>query len=586
MNAPRFVLGASARLAGACVWGLILSASAWLAMAQDRTPAPEFQARTLSWSTVFQPPPRQQPSPTQQQSDSQTTETSTEAADVADALGRGHTLESQHRWADALVLYQDAARRHFDQRHPELDQHLDIARMHFDISRRWADDGFRRTARALSDRDALEVYTEAATLVQSHYVQDPDWARLTSRGTADLEIALREHVFEDSHVRDTRSSEIESFLSELRRQLSQHQVYSLSDARTAVWNAAQMGKLYLHSHAAAIMLEYTAAMVGGLDEYSSFLPAGALNDLRAQLEGDYIGLGLELKSADGSLLIVDVIHDSPAERSGIKSGDKILSVNGRSTSEVDVQRAIELLTGPEGTTIQLSVATNGDTLRQFMLQREHLEVSSVANVKLVDPSFGISYFKVKSFQKTTGKDVDLALWQLSGQGMRSLIIDLRGNPGGLLTAAVEVTQKFVASGMIVSTRGRGVGEGQDYRAHGAGQWRMPLIVLIDGNTASAAEIMSGALRDYRRATIVGVRSYGKGSVQTVFPLAIGGVGVQLTTAQFYSPLGTAFSHVGVQPDVWEKEPAQPVEGTAADTVIRDDEVLGAAMQVARSQLLH
>jgi len=458
--------------------------------------------------------------------------------------------------------------------------------MHFDISRRWADDGFRLMALALSDLDALAVYTEAATLVQSHYMQNPDWARLTSRGTADLEIALREHVFEDSHVRDMRSAEIESFLSELRRQLSQHQVYSLSDARTAVWNAAQMGQLYLHTHAAAIMLEYAAATVGGLDEYSSFLPAGTLNDLRAQLEGNYVGLGLELKSADGALLIVDVIHDSPAERSGIKTGDKILSVNGRSTSEVDVQRAIELLTGPEGTTFQLSVATNGNTLRQFMLQREHLDVSSVANVKLVDPSFGIGCFKVKSFQKTTGHDVDLALWQLSGQGMRSLIIDLRGNPGGLLTAAVEVTQKFVESGTIVSTRGRGIGEGRDYQAHGTGPWRMPLVVLIDGNTASAAEIMTGALRDYRRATIVGVRSYGKGSVQTVFPLAIGGVGVELTTAQFYSPLGAAFSHVGVEPDVWVKEPAQPVEGAAADTVIRDDEVLDAAMQVARSQLSH
>jgi carboxyl-terminal processing protease len=417
-------------------------------------------------------------------------------------------------------------------------------------------------------------------------VQNPDWARLTSRGTANLEIALREHVFEDSHVRATRSAEIETFLCELRRQLSQHPVYSLSDARTAVWNAAQLGQLYLHLHAAAVMLEYTAAMVSGLDEYSSFLPAGALDDLRGQLEGDYIGLGLELKSADGALLIVDVIHDSPAERSGIKSGDKILSVNGRSISEVDVQRAIELLTGPEGTTIQLSVATKDNTLRQFMLQREHLDVSSVANVKLVDPSSGIGCLKVKSFQKTTGHDVDLALWQLSGQGMRSLIIDLRGNPGGLLTAAVEVTQKFVASGTIVSTRGRGVGEGRDYRADGGGQWRMPLIVLIDSNTASAAEIMSGALRDYRRATIVGVRSYGKGSVQTVFPLAISGVGVEFTTAQFYSPLGTAFSHVGVEPDVWVKEPAQPVEGTGADTVIRDDEVLVAALQVARSQLFH
>src|SRR5690606_26426898 len=198
---------------------------------------------------------------------------------------------------------------------------------------------------------------------------------------------------------------------------------------------------------------------------------------------------------------------------------------------------------------------------------------------------GIAYMRLPSFQKTTAREVDAALWDLHRQGMKSLIIDVRGNPGGLLTASVELADKFIAEGAIVATRGRSPREDFDYRAHHVGTWRVPLTVLIDGDSASAAEIFAGAIRDHRRGMVVGVRSYGKGSVQGIFPLNSYKAGLRLTTAKFYSPSGQAISDRGVSPDVTVRIAAKPVTGSVATTADEPaDAILDAALGLARQQL--
>jgi carboxyl-terminal processing protease len=170
--------------------------------------------------------------------------------------------------------------------------------------------------------------------------------------------------------------------------------------------------------------------------------------------------------------------------------------------------------------------------------------------------------------------------------MRSLVIDLRGNPGGLLTSAVELADKFVAQGNLVSTRGRSDGEDFDYRAHRAGTWRVPLVVLIDGDSASASEIFAAAIRDNRRGTIVGERSFGKGSVQGIFPMALAGAGIRLTTAKFYSPNGNAISEVGVSPDIAVADTPQPGTQTVGYRGAEPaaDEALQKAVEAARTQV--
>jgi carboxyl-terminal processing protease len=252
----------------------------------------------------------------------------------------------------------------------------------------------------------------------------------------------------------------------------------------------------------------------------------------------------------------------------------------------------DMLRGEEGSQVSVSVQDESGAKRDLQLIRRRVEVPSVTDVKMVDREQGIGYFKLTSFQKTTSRDVDAALWKLHDEGLRHLIIDLRGNPGGLLKAAVDVADKFVMDGLIVATKGRSARENFDHRGQLAGTWRVPLVVLIDHDSASASEIFAGAIRDHRRGTVVGVKSYGKGSVQGIFPLAAANVGVRLTTAKWYTPSGQAISGAGVNPDV--VVPAAELDA-GLTTVNRpvagqieaqrgSDAILNAGLQVARNQL--
>ena len=254
-----------------------------------------------------------------------------------------------------------------------------------------------------------------------------------------------------------------------------------------------------------------------------------------------------MKADRGALLIVDVIGGSPAERAEIRTGDRIIAVDGQTTLELSTDEAAALLTGAEGTWVHVTLNSPGGQLRQISIRREHVDVPSLEDVKIVDADFGVAYVKIPAFQKSTSRDLETALWDLHRQGMRSLILDLRRNPGGLLTAAVEVADKFLTRGGIVSTRGRSPQEDFNYQAHYGGTWQVPLVVMIDGESASASEIFAGAIKDNHRGVLVGSRSYGKGSVQGIFPLGYAGAGVRLTTARFYSPNGKAISHMGVSP---------------------------------------
>ena len=215
--------------------------------------------------------------------------------------------------------------------------------------------------------------------------------------------------------------------------------------------------------------------------------------------------GSSLKVQANALTIIRVITGSPAEQAGVRAGDRIIAVDGRTTSSMSTDQAANLLQGVEGSYAALTVAGEDGQERQMNVRRRRIDVPSVDQVSVIDRENGIGYFKLNCFQKTTAHDLDAALWKLQRDGMRSLIVDVRGNPGGLLVASVEAVNRFVDHGVVVTTHGRNAQEDNTFTAHAEGIWQIPLVVIVDQDSASAAEIFAGAIHDLHRGTIVGVR---------------------------------------------------------------------------------
>ena len=502
-------------------------------------------------------------------------------AQIEGVVRRGQKLESEQRWGEAVTLYEEALRENPHDR--DLAARHELAKIHYDLGRRYHDTSYIRSITSLDQREAMALYGEVLSKIQSHYVSEPDWAAVVRRGTAGLEVALGEAAFTRQAAVNLSRPEIDAFRQQLVARMQTLSIQNRQQAIDAVNVAVGLARGQLHLPPANVVLEYACGATGCLDEYSAYLTGDQLNDVYSQIEGNFVGLGIELKAQDRALLIVKVITGSPADKAGLKAQDRILAVGNRSTADLSTDQAADLLQGTEGSVVELTLQSAGADPRHLAVRRQHVDVPSVDDVKMIDRERGIGYLKLTCFQKTTSRDLDAALFRLRSEGMRSLIMDLRGNPGGLLTASVEVVDKFVTDGVIVSTRGRSSLEDYNYTAHKAGTWDVTLAVLIDGDSASASEIFAGAIKDHHRGEIIGQRSYGKGSVQGIFPLSVAGAGVRLTTAKFYSPSGAAISKVGVEPTI--KVPtihrvAKPVDELASNAVAPDD-VLNAALDHLR-----
>ncbi len=340
-----------------------------------------------------------------------------------------------------------------------------------------------------------------------------------------------------------------------------------------------------------VLLEFTCGACDALDDFTSYLTPDKLEDLYAMIDGNFVGLGVELKIDKEGLLLVGVLRGGPAWDAGLKVGEMIVKIGGRSIKGLGLDEAANRLQGTEGTTLDLEVKRRDESLKSFRLVRRHVDVESVAKARIVDRADGIGYLQLTGFQKTSADEIDKALAVMSRDGLKVLVLDLRGNPGGLLNVAVEIAERFIDTGVIVSTKGRAAGQTQTFAANGQARWRMPVYVLVDHDSASASEILAGALQDHRRALVLGSRSYGKGSVQSIFSLRSAPAGLKLTTAKFYSPLDRPYSEQGVQPDiaVATRTAAKPAGGAVISEEAsfgdpQADIVLSTAIRTAKSQL--
>lgn len=291
-------------------------------------------------------------------------------------------------------------------------------------------------------------------------------------------------------------------------------------------------------------------MVESLDPHSEFLEAAQFSELEEQLSGDFSGIGIQVEMRDGRVLVIAPIANSPAERAGIQRGDEVVAVDGKGIQkDLTMDGVVESLRGKPRTKVSIDLYRPSVNARfQLTLQREVIKLESVRSVRVLPERTG--YILLSEFSEHTGREFHDALEKLLRDGIDSLVLDLRNNPGGLLEAAVEVAEPFFRKGeLIVSTRGRMPIDTERFRAEGAGEpLALPIAVLINAGTASAAEVVTGALKDTRRAVVVGERSFGKGSVQSVFELEHG-EGLRLTTARYYTPAGTSIHETGITPNV-------------------------------------
>lgn len=495
------------------------------------------------------------------------------AAESQLALERGRQLTEQGLWAEAADWY----RTQLDEQPDDavLLRELDRAKLHVEVARRYRDSSYRAAAQTISRREALDLYSEVMAKIDSFYVEQPAWHILLARGANSFHAAISEPSFQAMHGNigdDARRAYVDS----VRELFKDQPIRSRYDAVRLASQAADLAERTLRTPSGTALLEYTGGVVGGLDDYSAFLTPQQLADVHSQIEGDFVGLGVELKPDGKTLTVVRVIPGSPAEKAGLAAGDLILRVDGRETAVVGAEPAADLMQGVEGSVAEIVLQRGEGRPRSLRIRRSRVEIPSVEDVRLVDAARGVGYIKIGSFQKTTIDEVNNALWKLHESGMQSLIIDVRGNPGGVMTSSVELADRFIERGVLLTTRGRNAGEASTYSARIGGTWRVPLIVLIDGDSASASEIFAGAIRDHNRGEIIGDRSYGKGSVQGIFPLSYGGAGLRLTTAYFFSPSNRRIAGNGVEPT---RHVAAKPDGVS-DPVL-DEAVRQAGARVAR-----
>lgn len=305
-------------------------------------------------------------------------------------------------------------------------------------------------------------------------------------------------------------------------------------------------------------------MLSNLDPHSEYLDRLQIEALSEDTSGSYAGLGIEVTGKDGVLRVISPIDDTPAARAGIRAGDTILRIDGKPVVSAEVTDAIDRLRGEPGSDISLSIIREGLTKPiEMSLKRELIRVASVSG-RLVEP--GYAYLRIAQFQAETGTELRnrvAALLKQNGSPLKGVVLDLRSNPGGLVSAAVDISDQFLDSGAIVSTRGRVDAADLSFRATpGDSLHGTSMVVLIDNGSASASEIVAGALKDNHRALLMGRRSFGKGSVQTVLPID-GDFAVKLTTARYYTPNGTSIQAQGILPDVELTDPAMTERGIAS-----------------------
>ena len=415
------------------------------------------------------------------------------------------------------------------------------------IERRYTDPRTVRLLNQLTAQSAQSLFVEVAQLIDARHIQPTSYSRRIDDAFAHLMQALDSSAFQQAsrlQGDDRGMEQLQASLAQMRQRVA---VRDLNDAVSVLNRVQQLFDQTVRVQPGTVGLEFVHAELDTLDQFSMLIPPEKAGGPNVGMKDSVVGIGVEVEAHDQGLKVLKVLAGGPASAAALKRGDILTGVDGHSVQGLELNQAVDYILGQPGTPLRLNLVRDGRR-GDVTLVRRKIAIHSVA-ARMADDANKVGYLKLDQFGEASVRELDEALMSLHQQGMESLILDLRGNPGGLLTAAISISDRFLPSGTIVSTKGRTPADNTKEEAQYAQTWKMPLVVLIDRNSASASEILAAAIQENGRGVVVGERSYGKGTVQTLFPLQSAPAGLRLTTAKFYSPDGREMSGTGVTPDV-------------------------------------
>ncbi len=503
----------------------------------------------------------------------------------ADLERQARRLEKENRWQAAAETYLLLLRQ--QPASLEWRQAIRRCQQQEGLTRRYLDDSFRQKVLTLPRENALELFGEVLAKIEKNYVEEVKLGRLLGVGLERLEQALGNRAFTQANLpAGVKDETVDEFARTLKVRFIDLEADDRAEALRKVGHVASSVQLHLGVKPTAVILEFTVAACEALDEYSGYLTPGRFADVYSLLQTEMVGIGVELRAVNGQIIVIGLVSGGPAAKAGVQLGDKLVKIDDLTVNLLTLEQITARLFGRSGSEVVLDLLGLMDVdPRRVVVTRRPVPVPSILDARIVDVENSIGYIHVAFFQKSTPEELDAAFNKLNDQGVRALILDLRANPGGSFPAALQVADRFIGDGVLAATRGRAPGSNAVHRARPDNNLTIPLVLLIDGDTASSAEVVAGAMRDHKRGVLVGQRTFGKGTMQRVFPLSTVPSGIRLTTAKVYSPLDIPYCDVGVTPDldVPRGRPVVPMQPMGMLDALSDVQ-LRAAIETARQLL--
>jgi carboxyl-terminal processing protease len=456
--------------------------------------------------------------------------------------------EQRGQWTQACACYNLLLKTNHDAGDRE---HFATCLRHANQLRRHRDPDFAKNLRGRSLNDALDIYDEVLQRLLANYVER-DKIRLTEvvrRGLEEFRFALEDDVFLHENLPQVPAARVRAFAGRLERR-PLPEVQKIGEARVQVRGVAEDARAQLGLDQAAVVMEFAWGAGNALDDYTVLLTPSQFSFLQASMRGEIVGVGVKVGTADQKVVLTSVGPNSPAAEKGLKPNDQVVRIDGLAVDGWSDEAVATRLLGRVGTAVDLDVQTPDLGPRSVRLVRQPVLMPSVDWEPV--PRDGVGYIRILTFQESTPQELKDALLQLQAVQMKALVLDLRGNSGGGLQAAVQVAELFLPDSVIASTESPLRRFRATYRAHNPHALTLPLVVLIDGETASAAEVVAGALKENQRATVVGAPSYGKGSIQCPVALDRMPAGLWITVAHFNSPSNQPYNGRGIVPHIREE----------------------------------